>query len=456
MQETIGQKLRRLEVSAKFNNPLINPPLKAVAGWQANTAYAQGDVRSNGGNDYICYSPGTSASSGGPSGTGANAISDGPAVLWFFYGQTATVSDSLLAPILSTSVSQPNGLTNGYVVQTNDANFFYAGGVPSVVFSSFYRFPAITAIPGNATSNGNNSYFAVTFYTDAPKIAVFAGVSSRPFYYIIDGQYFSLSGLNPSGGATLYYVLDFSSVGGRKVRKITVESDSAGDFGGVYVDPQSQVWAPDNSDNVRAIVIGDSYTSGGNNFPIAGKMGWPVEVGKYLGWNDVWSSGLGGTGYIHTNGSSTNFIGRIQDVIAHSPDVVVIEGGINDEGNTPAQVQAAALAYYQAIRMALPTVPIIVFGIEIPIVLNANAIATENAIAAAVAQFNDSMTFFIPIATDPGGAWFVGSGNVSATTDIGNADVYISSDAVHPVQAGIDYSASRKVNAIRKVISSIP
>jgi uncharacterized phage protein gp47/JayE len=58
--------------------------LAAATAWAPTTAYAVGNVRSNSGNIYVVTVAGTSAASGGPSGTGA-AIVDGT-VTWRFVG----------------------------------------------------------------------------------------------------------------------------------------------------------------------------------------------------------------------------------------------------------------------------------------------------------------------------------------------------------------------------------
>lgn len=60
--------------------------------WQASTAYALNQHVSNGGNVYICTTAGTSASSGGPSGTGTG-ITDGTAV-WSYVGVADMVLDN--------------------------------------------------------------------------------------------------------------------------------------------------------------------------------------------------------------------------------------------------------------------------------------------------------------------------------------------------------------------------
>lgn len=60
--------------------------------WAASTAYVVGQQVNNGGNVYRCTTAGTSAGSGGPSGTGTG-ITDGSAV-WSFVGTVGMVLDN--------------------------------------------------------------------------------------------------------------------------------------------------------------------------------------------------------------------------------------------------------------------------------------------------------------------------------------------------------------------------
>lgn len=83
----------------------------AAPAWAASTAYTAGVYRTNGANQYKCITGGTSASSGGPTGTGTG-ITDGT-VTWDWYakanadlqldsleltaGQTFTVNNASIA-----------------------------------------------------------------------------------------------------------------------------------------------------------------------------------------------------------------------------------------------------------------------------------------------------------------------------------------------------------------------
>ena len=97
----------------------------------------------------------------------------------------------------------------------------------------------------------------------------------------------------------------------------------------------------------RVLCVGDSLTGF-----IAG--GWPTWFAHAMGWDDVWYSGVGGTGY-STAGSGKKFRDRIAtDVAPFAPDIVIFLGSRNDYGLAPATVGADAAAAYQAVRAALP------------------------------------------------------------------------------------------------------
>lgn len=69
---------------------LANATLVTAVSWVGSTAYAVGDVVTNSGNVYICSTAGTSAASGGPSGTGVGET-DGTAA-WDFLGSGTAVT----------------------------------------------------------------------------------------------------------------------------------------------------------------------------------------------------------------------------------------------------------------------------------------------------------------------------------------------------------------------------
>jgi lysophospholipase L1-like esterase len=461
VSETLGTKLRRLEAGARLVNPLIIASLAAVPPWRANANFTAGQVVANytlgTPLNYLCTVGGQSGT-GGPTGTGAGPITDGT-VTWFFFGLTNNISLSV-SPLVTISSTVPSGLTLSYPIPASAASFFFSGGVPFLQNGREYSFPGVTEPSNsNASTTGSNYGCGVTFYTDAPKFAIAQNNQNTiPWRIIVDGQYISISGTVGSNSANpAYNVVDFGGV--RKARKITIESTMGWEFAGVACGPLDSVWAPDAADNIRAIIVGDSLAAGAGNTgdgpaPIIGRTDWPSQIGKYLGWSDPWNSSAGGTGYINNASTKENYIQRVTDVTGNVPDLVIVEGGANDTSSSAANVQAAALAYFQAVRSSLASVPIIVLGIPNAGGPNAATISTENAVAAAVTQFADANTYFIPVAT-AANPWLTGTGNVNSPAGNGNCDVYTGPDSTHPTQAGIDYFAYRISNAVRNVIQQI-
>lgn len=78
--------------------------------WAASTAYAIGDLRSNGANSYRCRVAGTSAGSGGPTGTGSGIVDGGATWDWAFAGPYATAGAKLDKDGTALKVAASNAL----------------------------------------------------------------------------------------------------------------------------------------------------------------------------------------------------------------------------------------------------------------------------------------------------------------------------------------------------------
>jgi hypothetical protein len=76
-----------------------------LSAWAPSTSYTVGNRRSNGGNAYQCTKSGTSASSGGPSGTGAS-ITDGTAT-WKFLASVDYITVASWASGIPGTLTQP-------------------------------------------------------------------------------------------------------------------------------------------------------------------------------------------------------------------------------------------------------------------------------------------------------------------------------------------------------------
>lgn len=118
-----------------------------------------------------------------------------------------------------------------------------------------------------------------------------------------------------------------------------------------------------------AVFLGDSYTQGfGASAPTTK---WSTLVANDAGWTEV-NQGQGGTGYVTTAGVAScgqelcpTYPDRVADVIAASPDIVVIAGGQNDRwalGADPEFVHAAVNETFRLIREGLPNARLIAVG----------------------------------------------------------------------------------------------
>ncbi|HEY5668002.1 MAG TPA: hypothetical protein VIR03_02435, partial [Candidatus Saccharimonadales bacterium] len=61
----------------------------------------------------------------------------------------------------------------------------------------------------------------------------------------------------------------------------------------------------------------------------------------------------------------------------------------------------------------------------------------------------DGNSWWIPTYADQSGRWIDGTGTTGSTVSDGNADVYVSADAIHPSPAGHVYLGQRLARAIK-------
>lgn len=468
---SLGDTLRTLATQAAAGNPVTAAPLRPAPAWAASTAYELGVVVEKGSKLYICRASGTSAASGGPSGTGSPGmyadISDG-SVTWEYYGTPVTTVADAAAPLATAQVNPPGSLDTYHSPMTggspDTASYRFAGGNPVQHPGNpgtQLAFPCVT-INGSGTGgnvgldDGHSDYhWSATFVTDAPVLAIGVSYAPTAANIIIDGRRLFPGGWQGvSGGNPSHFVLDFTAAGGRRSRTITIEDYGNICFAGVWTDAASTLTAPVIATPIRVAVFGSSIECGGNGFPLRADLGWPTQIGKLLGWHDVRNLGLGGTGYINNQGgSSRNYGEHIADATAIAPDLVIVGGPINDETQPPATLQAAAATFLGQLRSALPNAPIVALG-TFPAASgpSTQAIDAENAIAAAVSGLGDPRIFFVPLCTAAGGSFITGTGNVGSPTGSGNADLYISDDGTHPDQPGIDFIAATYAAKIKALV----
>ncbi len=335
-------------------------------------------------------------------------------------------------PTITTGTSLPSGQSNQFAWNGSRASAInlYSGQSSSL---AGYR-----GCLGSTVSGVRNSgHSRIEFNTDAAKVTLnFFGLDSTGAYrFIIDGQYASLAATAPGLSGSHFVTLDFTGFttpfgGANAVKNIVVELTSL--FGSVYVGATETVFKPPG-DVVSMSVLGDSYTAdAGATFPF---NGFRHVMGDMLGIRDVRGLGIGSTGYLATaSGTQLTARGRIPDVVFANADIVAICMGHNDAAFL-AGLPAELALFFPALRAAVPTKPIIVFG-----TFNGNQttalLPVEAAILAAFTAWADPLSYYIPVTNAAQGAPFTGTGFITTPAGNGNCDRDIATDNVHPNDSG--------------------
>jgi lysophospholipase L1-like esterase len=518
----MGETLRRREAAARNNNPLSRPPLIGskpwvvlTGAWPASTAVAVGALYSNGGNVYQVISPGTTAASGGPTGTNPTAdLTDGTAH-WAYYGYAigdqvsnggwvfevttaglpattgtgptpASLTDGTItwalvgkqtAPVVTTSNATDAALTKLYATTAlpspldGGGVWRYAGGVPTVKNSAGIGLPSVNVYPasGNFVNAGvlnTNTILqrGTTLCEDSKLELKFTYATGGAFRLIVDGQYVSMTPIVIGNGFPGYIKLDWTNAGGRKRREVTYEFAS-GILAGARVNPTGSLSYPAETDNFSVAHIGDSRTTA-TGATYSGIDSTHALFTHLAGLPDATIIGIGGTGVIAPS-TSTPYIGHVPDDLARLHafrplGLIVLESTSNDAASTLTEIRAAVTALLQAIRAVYPTVPIIVTGWACPNTFGANLTLwtdIENTWKAAVtAQIatGDKNIRWIPGVSDQNGPWIYGTGKVGATTGDGNADICGAADGSHLTSVGYALWARRQAAAYRAAIADLP
>jgi len=112
---------------------------------------------------------------------------------------------------------------------------------------------------------------------------------------------------------------------------------------------------------LKGLYLGDSFFGGITG---VGQLSYvSAQMGRLLD-TECANYGQGGSGYV-VGGTASDPFGssaRIAYATTYQPDYIVINGSVNDNGQTYTAIYNAAVALYSALDTACPNVPIIVFG----------------------------------------------------------------------------------------------
>jgi lysophospholipase L1-like esterase len=367
-----------------------------------------------------------------------------------------TITTSLTHDATLTTAYGWNGGSGGSTIYDPPAGngpFNYSGGVPSQNGFGGVQMLAATYDTGSFRTMVVSRMETVV---DAVKVEfqLFCFQANARFRVIVDGQYASLAETTPASVSnTSYVVLDFTAAGGRKVRRVIIESYQISYGSIMSVGPTATMQKPGGAVK-KMCVVADSWGVGTASTIL---NCFPQYLGDLLGIANVENNGVPATGYLANNGGA-NLTARqriVPDVVPFAPDLLLITMGFNDAtSNTTAlqALQTEVTLTLQTVRQqpVLANIPIIVcpFGGNH---FNTITFPTEAAIQAGVTASGSPFTYFIPTVNGPNGPWMTGTGNTSAPAGNGNCDIYISSDGTHPNDAGHAFLASRLCDEIMRL-----
>lgn len=314
-------------------------------------------------------------------------------------------------------------------------------------------------------ASSGNTVRTIRFILDGDRFAFYTGFALGLGAMIYaDGQPLSL---NPYALANAN---QFNTVVFTSAKPRLVEIRTAAPLLGLYTSKPYSMSRPAQAPGPRMLVMGDSFVQGvGSSLTINSIY---HNIAPYIGINQVWVDGVGGTGYGVTsaaNGTDGNnsYLDRLGprttpgtdvqwDIETIKPDIFVVHGGgINDlyKGRSVEQTINQANNLFSQAREKLPDAKLVfVEGFAppgfTPATYNPNFIAIREGVQS---NLTSTGVYYIDVATTS--PWINGAGRVGATTGVGNSDIYIGADAAHPTDAGHAYLRTRLAERLRTVIN---
>lgn len=327
-----------------------------------------------------------------------------------------------------------------------DPVFTYVGGV--VVTSASLGPPGAFWAHGAGsnfgTGNGYQGTSSVYFQTsDADVDVSFVAQNTTQCAYRISIDLFDGNGLRATAlqpRTDIQALADFSghrvkiANGSVALRGYRIEFENFLYFAGIDTVNTISAWNPGGP---TILVTGDSHTAGTGASSLL--LGMAQRLKEALGVHNVLAQGQGGTGYLTTSIAGTETMrARIPtEITPRNPDLIIDLAGYNDQASTPAALQAEVTAYYNALKVALPEVPVIKIGSPRRGVSGAFTPSQARADAIKAAVQADSRAGRLVFFVDSWAAdWEHGTGNVSAPNGTGNADTWVAADNVHRTDTG--------------------
>lgn len=209
---------------------------------------------------------------------------------------------------------------------------------------------------GGTLANG----FMVSFMHHGQYLEIKVGRHAQSFMLKVNDEYVSATP-QASGGndaADYYWYFDFGS---NDLRRIDFLSTDWTGFRGVLIEQTGNVFPAAEPRGPRVMILGDSFAEGEANLRGIGGI-----FADAMGWDDVWTSAVGATGWANpATGGKVAIPARIAtDVIPFAPDIIINLAGINDESYavTRDALQTTIAGGLATIRAALPNCLLVNMG----------------------------------------------------------------------------------------------
>lgn len=110
-----------------------------------------------------------------------------------------------------------------------------------------------------------------------------------------------------------------------------------------------------------AVILGDSYTEGAGSSTTSRERRWSTLMSDAMEWDEV-NLSVPGTGYAAGGAERRSFEFLIDEIVARSPDVVLVSGGRNDTWFAATDVGAAATRLFARLAEDVPDAEVIVIS----------------------------------------------------------------------------------------------
>jgi hypothetical protein len=343
------------------------------------------------------------------------------------FASTNAVAEGPGGPVIAISSTNPAAGGQSYPATSNQQNATNAvTGIPVSVVKSgnpqgvsnafpnqeFILFNTIQSVFGS-----NVVQYSMMFSGTVLVMAVFGDLQSSILTKVND-QYVSLTAVNSDiSSTTAFYSITFPEpVVSVRVDIIVSNIFASHKLGGFFTGSQTDTLMPAEIRGPRIMIIGDSVTTATGASVNA--QGYPMVFAEYLGFDDVWPIGIGGTGMTQPAGTPSElYPNRLAtDVFPYYPDELIVAGFFNDNAASEATMYAAAASIIQQVQKNLPNCRITFFGPYWPTgignqfgsITGDGPVGTRAALQKAVANANSPMVRLI----DPSNLPLLASSNI--------------------------------------------